>query len=136
MADLSNAFVADPELVAELQKRSAPVSITARPILFRQGEKPSAVYLIRGGEVLLTGRGDDIFTIRAGAGSLLGIPAVIGSKPYSLTAEALPGSQVEVVTGDDFVHLMQANPGLAFHVLQILASEVRMARAALAHASS
>jgi CRP/FNR family transcriptional regulator len=134
MAELSNAFVADPELVTELQTRSAPVSLTARPILFRQGEKPTAVYLVKDGEVLLTSQGDDTFTIRAGAGSLLGIPAVIGSKPYSLTAEAMAGAQVEVVTADEFVHLMQANPALAFQVLQILASEVRMARAVLAHA--
>ena len=134
MADLSNAFVADPELATEIQKRSTPVSLAARPILFRQGEKPTAVYLVKGGEVLLTGQGDDIFTIRAGAGSLLGIPAVIGSKPYSLTAEALPGAQVDVLTADEFIQLMQVNPALAFQVLQILASEVRMAREALAHA--
>ena len=134
MAELSNAFVADTDLAGELQKRSAPVSLSARPILFRQGEKPTAVYLVKSGEVLLSGQGDDTFTIRAGAGSLLGIPAVIGSKPYSLTAEALPGAQVEVVTADEFIQLMQVNPSLAFQVLQILASEVRMAREALAHA--
>ena len=131
MAEVSNAFVADTDLINKLRQRSLPVS---RSILFRQGEAPTAVYLVSRGEVLLTGQGDDIFNIRAASGSLLGIPAVIGSKPYSLTAEALSGAEVQVVSADEFILLMQSEPALAFEVLQILAAEVRLAREALAHA--
>ena len=57
--------------------------------------------------------------------------AVIGPKPYSLTAEALPGGRADVVTADEFIPLMQGDPRLALHVLQIRASEVRIAREAL-----
>lgn len=131
MAEISNAFIADFELISRLKKHSRPV---VRPVLFRKGESPTAVYLVHKGEVLLSAQRGDSFTIRAAPGSLLGIPAVVGSKPYSLTAEALPGAEVQVVTADDFILLMQAEPALAFQVLQILAAEVRLARETLAHA--
>jgi CRP-like cAMP-binding protein len=66
-------------------------------------------------------------------GSLLGVPAVVANKPYSLTAEAEEGAEVCVVPGEDFVRLMRSDPALSFHVLQVLAEEVRFARETLSH---
>jgi CRP-like cAMP-binding protein len=77
--------------------------------------------------------GDAILRIRAGVGSLLGVPAVIGAKPYSLTAEAIEGAEISLLSCEDFVKLMQTEPALAFRVLQVLAEEVRFARESLSH---
>jgi CRP-like cAMP-binding protein len=68
-----------------------------------------------------------------GAGSLLGLPAVIGAKPYSLTAEALEGAELSLLTREDFIDLMQTDPLLSFQVLRVLAEEVRFARESLLH---
>jgi len=57
---------------------------------------------------------------------------VVGSKPYSLTAKAVDGAEVSVLTCDDFVHLMNTEPTLSFRVLRVLAEEVRFAREAFA----
>jgi len=65
-------------------------------------------------------------------GSLLGLPAIIGNEPYTLTAKARKGSDVRFVSRDDFEDLMRAEPSLTLNVLKVLATEVRAARKALA----
>ena len=134
MTRTSSAFVADTELLGELERRARPIDLGTNRVLFRQGETPVGVYLVRKGEARLTSAtdGDEQICVRAGAGSLLGVPAVIGSKPYSLTAEALPGAELSLIPGEYFVHLMHTEPMLSFRVLRVLAEEVRFAREAFA----
>jgi CRP-like cAMP-binding protein len=131
----SSAFVADPELIQELEKQAKPVMVGVDGVLFHQGDAPTGVFILRKGSARLTSKsdGDAILSVRAGAGSLLGVPAVVGAKPYSLTAEALKGAEVSLLTCDDFVRLMNTQPTLSFRVLQVLAEEVRFAREALSH---
>jgi CRP-like cAMP-binding protein len=130
VSPLSTAFVADPELMKELEKRATPVDVGGDRVLFRQGEAPVGVYLLRKGIASLTNRsdGDPLLDVQAGAGSLLGVPAVVGAKPYTLTAKALEGAEVSLMKCEDFVHLMHTEPALSFRVLQLLAAEVRFAR--------
>jgi CRP-like cAMP-binding protein len=132
---VSSAFVADPELVEELERRATPVVVGVDRVLFRQGEAPKGVYILRKGLAKLTSKsdGDAILNVQAGAGSLLGVPAVVGGKPYSLTAEALDGAELSLLNCDDFVRLMHTEPALSFRVLQVLAEEVRFARESISH---
>ena len=131
---VSSAFVADPELIEELEKRATPVAVSPGGILFHQGDAPTGVYILSKGTAKLTSitDGDPLLSIRTGAGSLLGVPAVVGAKPYTLTAEALENAEVSVLSCEDFVHLMHTEPALSFRVLQVLAAEVRFARESLA----
>lgn len=135
MSRVSTSFVADSELIQELEKIARPISLAPDHILFHQGDAPIGVYLLRKGTARLTSRsdGEAIFNVKVGAGSLLGLPAVVGMKPYSLTAEALEGAELTVVSCDDFVGLIQTEPSLPFRLLQVLAAEVRFARESLAH---
>ena len=132
---VSSAFEAHPELVENLDKRAKPVSIGPDRLLFRCGDMPLGVYILKKGTAKLTSQsdGDAIQTIHAGAGSLFGLSAVIGAKPYSLTAEALQGAELSLLTCEDFIRLMQSEPKLSFRVLQVLAQEVRFARETLSH---
>ncbi len=63
---------------------------------------------------------------------MLGV-AVVGTQPYTLTAEALDGAELSLLTSEDFIHLMKTEPSLSFRVLQVLAEEVRFGRVALSH---
>jgi CRP-like cAMP-binding protein len=74
-----------------------------------------------------------IFSIPALPGSLLGLPALISDRPYSLSAVAHTGARVSFVARADFFALMQADPLLSLKMLQVLAAEVRTARQALSH---
>ena len=135
MGQISSAFVADPQLLEELDKRSTHFAVGASTVLFREGDAPTGVYIVcKGAAILSSGEnGDAVLNVEAGPGSLLGVPAVVGSKAYSLTAVAKPGAELGVITGSDFVDLMQTDPHLAFQVLRVLAEEVRFARESLLH---
>jgi CRP-like cAMP-binding protein len=114
----------------ELEKRARPIDLGSDRVLFRQGDAPTGVFIVRKGAAKLTNRldGEEVLIVEAGAGSLLGVPAVIGAKPYSLTAEAMEGADLSLLTGEYFVYLMHTEPALSFLLLQVLAEEVRFAR--------
>ena len=130
----SFAFVADSNLIEALNKKSRQVACGVDQVLFRQGEPPIGVYILRGGEaalIMTSEAGEVVMCLRATAGSLLGLPAIIGNEPYTLTAKARKGSDVSFLSRDDFEELMRAEPSLTLTVLKVLATEVRAARKAL-----
>ena len=135
MTQTSSAFEAGPELLRDLERRARPIDLEENRILFRQGEAARGVYLVRKGMARLTRQSGNEFllVVEAGPGSLLGVPAVIGSKPYSLTAEAMEGAELSLLPAEYFVYLMHTEPMLSFRVLKVLAEEVRFARDAFAH---
>ena len=69
--------------------------------------------------------------METGAGSLLGLPGLLGDQPYSMTARAHDGAQVNYISRAEFTAFMQSDPQLALKILQVLAAEVRTARRAL-----
>ena len=70
-------------------------------------------------------------SLSAAPGSLLGLPAVIGNLPYSLSATAKKRAVVSFIKREDFSRLMLTHPSISVGVLRVLAAEVRTARAAL-----
>ncbi len=129
-----SAFVAGQELIQALEKHSSAVPCDHDRILFHQGDEAIGVYVLHSGSVTLTMQSDSgevVLRIESGPGSLLGLPGLIGEKPFSLTAVAHPGARVSFVRRDDFLRLMDQNPALSFKVLQVLAAEVRTARQAI-----
>lgn len=128
------AFVADPELIDELERSAEPISCEKDRVLFRQGESPIGVYVVKEGGVTLTMNsvaGAELMSIKALGGSLLGLPGLIGNQSYTLTAIAHADARVSFVNRSRFTELMSRNPLLSLKVLEVLASEVRTAREAL-----
>ena len=129
-----SAFLADPELLKALEKRATPFVCDEERVLFHQGDQPTGLFILRKGEATLSmdpGVNPNTFSCQTTAGSLLGVPGLIGKQPYSLTAIARRGAQVSFIARDDFNLLMQSEPALMLMVLQVLAAEVRSARLAL-----
>jgi CRP-like cAMP-binding protein len=129
-----SAFLADPELIQALEKHATPIPCDDDRVLFRQGDPPSGLYILRMGEATLfmvSGNDESIFSCQTTAGSLLGLPSLIGNQPYSLTAIGRRGAQVSFVARNDFNALMQSEQPLLVKILQVLAAEVRSARMAL-----
>jgi CRP-like cAMP-binding protein len=84
-----SAFLADPELFQVLEKRATAVECDVEHVLFRQGDPPVGLYVLAkgGATVTMTSEdGDSLLSVEAAPGSVLGLPAVIGNQPYSLTA--------------------------------------------------
>ena len=129
-----SAFVADPELFHALEVRSTPVSCDEDLTLFQQGEPAIGLYMLHAGDATLSIDSDEgvpILSVRATAGSLLGLPSLLGNQSYTMTAIAHAGAQVSFVSQGEFTALIEANPDLSLKVLKVLANEVRSARRAL-----
>jgi CRP-like cAMP-binding protein len=131
---MQNAFIADYTLIQALEKQSSLVPCGRGVILFRQGEIPTGIFIIRSGKASLLVKaenGVEVAHFTVGAGSILGLPAIVAKDPYTLSAMANEGSEIRFMKLEDFAVLMQEQPSLFPKVLEVLASEVRSARAAL-----
>ena len=124
----------DGQLAGEVLKRTKPLSVPADGILFREGAAPNGVFFVRSGSVTLTMRlaSRKVQRARAEAGSLLGLPSTVSGKPYSMSAKACSGAEIEHLSRDSYRELMQSRPDLSINVVKILANEVRAVRQALA----
>ncbi|MGA3344354.1 MAG: cyclic nucleotide-binding domain-containing protein [Terracidiphilus sp.] len=132
----SSAFVADPDLIQELEKKSTEISCAEDRVLFKQGDSPQGLYILDQGEITLTmdsPNGQKVMQVQAYPGSLLGLPGLIGNGPYTLSAIARDGARVSFLPREQFTAAMQANPELSFKILQVLAAELRSARQALSN---
>lgn len=130
----SSSFVAEKELIEALEKRSSTVICTESRCLFAQGGKPTGLYILRKGNAGLSMEsptGGSLMSITLHPGSLLGLPALIGNEPYTMTATAEKDAELGFVTREDFNSLMLTDPSLAIRVLRVLAAEVRSARHAI-----
>jgi CRP-like cAMP-binding protein len=130
----SSSFVAEKELIEALEKRSSTVMCTESRSLFVQGGKPVGLYILRKGSASLTmdsPTGGSLMSITLHPGSLLGLPALIGNEPYTMTANAEKDAELGFVTREDFNSLMLTDTTLAVRVLRVLAAEVRTARHAI-----
>lgn len=129
-----SAFVADASLIQSLEKQSTPILCSEDRVLFRQGDSSIGLYILQSGAATLTMRsatGKEVISSRAAAGSLLGLPGLIGNEPYTLTAVAHAGAQISFLAREEFTDLISADPMLALKILQVLAAEVRSARSAI-----
>lgn len=130
----SSSFIAEKELIEALEKRSSTIVCEEERKLFTQGGNPTGLYILRKGTATLSMEsptGGTLMSITLFPGSLLGLPALIGNEPYTLTGTAQKGAEFGFVTREDFNSLMLTDPTLAVRVLRVLAAEVRTARHAI-----
>jgi CRP/FNR family transcriptional regulator len=131
---MQKSFIADSTLIEALDAQTASRYFSRGAILFTQGQRPIGLYTIRSGTVSLTmkaGNGVEIADFTVGAGSILGLPAVVARQPYTLSAKAVESLEVRCVGLEGFERLIQEQPTLYPQVLEVLAAEVRSARLAL-----
>jgi CRP-like cAMP-binding protein len=121
--------VIEPDLQVEIIRRSEEFLPGPDGVLFLQGDPPEHLYFLKSGEATLTmhSKGRDVLRVRAVAGSLLGLPAMVGNAPYTMKAQADGNAEVYRLGRDDFQKLMTSQQ-FSQAVLRILASEVRAAR--------
>jgi len=127
---LLSECIADCELSAAIEARSRLIRIPRKRLLFSQGQSPDRLFLLIAGEVVLTSRLGDrsVGGFRADSGSLIGLPAIAGNQPYSMTATVTKVSDLHAISISAFREIVDSNPRLSFRVLEILAAEVSSAR--------
>lgn len=113
----------------EIEKRSKPLVPGSDLILFCEGEIGDRAFLVKSGEVILTVRslGEILVNISVGAGSVLGLSAVVSEKPYGLSAMAHEDADIREICATDFNELLRDCAQSSFEVSQILAAEIHSA---------
>lgn len=88
--------------------------------------------------MILTSRLADstVLGFRADPGTLIGLAAIAGNQPYTMTAIAARQASLHAISLTAFRQIIGNNPRLSFRVLQILAAEVRSARVLVSTALS
>jgi len=95
--------------------------------LFREGEQPRGVYIVRSGAVtlLFTGKGGAAKPLReAHTGQILGLSCVVTRRAHDCTATAAEPCEVGFIDKDDLLHALEDSPAVWFSVLHVLSSEV------------
>ncbi len=124
-------FQLDGELRTRFRKVGKPVFTGKGTYLFRSGDSPGGVFLLVSGKVALSAGGAAKTHNPCLPGSLLGLPATVRNRSYSLTAQCLEDCECIRVSAEDFTALLCANPTLCFHVVELLANEVGELRSRL-----
>ena len=96
-------------------------------VLFREGQDPQGVYVLRSGQV------DLVFAAKTGqakplrvaeAGQILGLSCIVSRKPHDCTATARSSATVGFIEKTTFQRLLEEQPTLWFKVLQYISAEV------------
>jgi CRP-like cAMP-binding protein len=114
-------FMIPEEVRAPLNRIAVPQSIPANTVLFRLGDPVQGVYLIHSGTVALSLPNAVEPPRITGPGAVLGIPASICDRPYSLTAETLEPVEAGFISREDFVAVVRQDPDLCFAVIASVA---------------
>ena len=96
--------------------------------LFRAGSTGDAMYFIEDGRVRIHLRdedGDDVTLAELARGDFFGEMAILDGKPRSADATAAEGARLAVLTRDDFLRFVRANPDVALGMLSAVAERLR-----------
>lgn len=130
---------ADSELQATLRSfASQTVERKAPEFLFHQGENPHGCYLINSGKVRLwmeASPGHRIMQRVVGRGCMVGLPASINGRVYSLTCEVIEDAELAYLSRHDLALLMKGDSSAAMKLLDLLSSEVQAVRSEFANSS-
>jgi CRP/FNR family transcriptional regulator, cyclic AMP receptor protein len=92
-------------------------------MLFIEGQQPRGVFVLCTGKVKLstTSRdGKTIITKISDSGDVLGLNAVVSSRPYEVTAEMMEPGQANFVPRDSLMRMLKDYPEVAMRVAQQL----------------
>ena len=125
----SKSFECPESVRNELTKIGKTRRVREGTILFRKGQAPKGAFLVLEGRVAFSSGEDPVRITRiAEEGSLLGLPATVRNKPYSLTAEAVTKLRVCQVPTAKFRELLGTNAALGLTVVNMLAEEISILR--------
>ncbi|HEY5174715.1 MAG TPA: cyclic nucleotide-binding domain-containing protein [Terriglobales bacterium] len=92
------SFLAPGKVFERLRSLGATRRVEGSTVLFLQGEAPREVLLVLRADIALTPDATQPSLCRvAGPGSILGLPANLSGKPYSLTAVTIETCEIAVL---------------------------------------
>jgi CRP-like cAMP-binding protein len=96
-------------------------------LLYREGELPKGVYVVRSGDVELfyASRAGDSKPLRTvEPGTILGLSCVVSNKRHDCTATTRSDAEIGFIGREDLQRLLTEKPDLWLTVLQLISSEI------------
>jgi len=119
---------------ADLEQWVFPHRLATREALFRPGQWPTFVHVLREGSLKLVredaGQGATVVET-AQPGDWIGVSWVLRNEPYSVLAEALEPSSVCSLRSEDFLRHFKANPAFNLEVARQISSKLESAQSML-----
>lgn len=91
-------------------------------MIFRCGELPRFVYVLRAGKAALR-RGGEFYPV--GTDEFLGLPEAISNLPYKLDLQTLAPSRFEIISREDFLLFLQTQPAVCFRLLEMFGANLQ-----------
>lgn len=112
---------------ASFAKRSYRRAFDRGAVLFRQGDSGDEVYVLRSGRVKVSVRrgGREVILAVYDAGALLGELGAVDGNVRSATVTALEGVEVDAISHDEFMELLEQHPRVSTELLRLVAGRLR-----------
>jgi CRP-like cAMP-binding protein len=110
-------------IIDEIAEFAIEESYPAKHVLFRQGNLAEFLYILAGGEVILTvpgGKRTTVFPLTE-TGSVFGWSAIVEPRRYTATAEVLADARVVKIDGERLMGLLEKHPHEGLVVMSRLA---------------
>jgi CRP-like cAMP-binding protein len=107
-----------------LEQRCEKMRKTKGSVLFRRGEKAAGLFVVLSGKVSLDLGVDTAFGRAYGSGALLGLPATLTKRDYSMTATVTENAEVGFCSAQALDLLLRQRPDLSQELLAILAERM------------
>lgn len=118
----------DETLLGRLARLSQTHRLAAGSLLFHQGEEGDALYGVAEGLIRIWVSGDsgkELTLQLLEPGDVFGEIALLDGLPRSASAEAIEDSLLVVVRREAFLPLLEAESGLARHVIELICERLR-----------
>jgi CRP/FNR family transcriptional regulator, cyclic AMP receptor protein len=100
-----------------------PARYAAGEVIFSEGDKGDAMYVVRTGEVVIERSGHVMETL--GGSGIFGEMALIDGSPRSVTVRAKTDCEVAPINEKSFLFLVHETPYFAIAVMRALAHRLR-----------
>jgi voltage-gated potassium channel len=120
--------------LAQVAKVVVEQELEAGSVLMREGEPADRFYVILDGEIDVRKRGRRVAEL--GAGSFVGEIALLSRSPRTATVTATTAVRALMLTGDDFIDLLDSIPELWLKVARALAERIDVEEAFLVEEGS
>jgi CRP-like cAMP-binding protein len=104
-------------------------NVAAKTMVFKEGDKGDALYIIKTGKVNILKRnsaGVDSVLVSLGKGAVIGDMAIIDEQPRSASVATIQETSFLIITKDDFRNLLGEVPEISFQILKMTTERLRL----------
>ncbi len=123
-------YTGSADLQIALQRGCKKIRKAKSSVLFRRGERASGMFIVLSGTVLLDFGADGSLAVNHtyGRGALVGLPAALTKRSYSMTATVVQDAELGFWPAEALNTLLRKRPDLCRQLLAVLGERIAESR--------